>query len=82
MEAIYSMMFLTLMVLSVLTTPIIAKQLGRNPWFWLAVSIPFSIVSLCLLICLPTKQERLALPGDKSLRGSISETEHISKVPE
>jgi hypothetical protein len=80
MEVIYSIMLLFLMLSSALTTAFIAKRLGRNFWFWLVVSFPLSVVALCILLCLPAKQEKPAIITDKRLFDEMPENENMNEA--
>jgi hypothetical protein len=80
MEVSYLIMLLFLMLSSALTTAFIAKRLGRNFWFWLVVSFPFSVVALCILLCLPAKKENPAIITDERLFDEIPENENINET--
>lgn len=59
MEMIYCILATVLMLSAAVTTAFIAKWMGRSFWLWLFISIPLSVLALCILLCLPgqTKDE-------------------------
>lgn len=58
----------------------VASEIGKSFRFWFWISIPFPVIALCILLCLPEKQGKLTIIDSGKLFNHLFESEDINRT--